>query len=106
MINLVVRKVKSEELELFREWMGQLNGARRDEALATLADEGCSHEMAVLIEGPEGPLVIYAMEVESIEKSRAAADNSTHPIDKEHRAVMERALAERPTFEILLDLHR
>jgi len=60
----------------------------------------------VLIEGPDGPLVIYAMEVESIERSRNAADNSTHPIDAEHRAILDRAIGDRPPLERILDLHR
>ena len=105
-IRLTIRKVNPEHIELFREWMTQLNGPRREEALATLEDEGCSHELAVLVEGPEGHLVIYAMEVESVEKSREAADNSTHPIDKEHRAVMDKAIGGRPSLEKLLDLRR
>ena len=106
MIHLVVRRVNPEHLELFREWMAELNGPRREEALATLGDEGCSHEVAVLVEVPDGHLVIYAMEVESVEKSREAADNSTHPIDKEHRAVMDKAIGELPSLEKLLDLRR
>jgi len=105
-IHLAVREVKPEHLDLFRDWMGQLNGPRRAEALATLDDEGCSHEIVVLIEGPDGPLVIYAMEVESIERSRNAADNSTHPIDAEHRAILDRAIGDRPPLERILDLHR
>jgi hypothetical protein len=105
-IHLTVRKVDPDQLELLRGWMAQLNGPRREEALATLDDEGCSHEIALLIEGPEGPLVIYAMEVESIEKSRAAAGRSTHRIDQEHRAVMEKTVGERPSLEKLLDLRR
>jgi hypothetical protein len=55
-IHLAIRKVNSEHLELFRDWMAQLDGPRREEALATLDDEGCSHELAVLIDGPDGPL--------------------------------------------------
>ena len=82
MIHLAVRRVNPELLEIFREWMAQLNGPRRDEALATLVDEGCSHELVVLIEDPEGPLVICAMEVESIEKSSEAADT---PLTKSTR---------------------
>jgi hypothetical protein len=105
-IHLAVRRVNPEHLELFRQWMAQLNGPRREEALATLVDEGCSHELVTLVEGPDGPLVIYAMEVESIEKSREAANNSTHQIDKEHRAVMERAIGENLSLEKILDLHR
>lgn len=106
MIHLTIRKVNPEHVELFRDWMAQLNGPRREEALATLDNEGCSHELAVLVEGPDGPLIVYAMEVESVEKSRVAAENSTHPIDKEHRAVLDKAIGERPSLEKLLDLRR
>ena len=106
MIHLSVRKINPEHVETFREWMGQLDGPRREEALATLDDEGCSHELARLIDGSEGPIVIYAMEVESVEKSRNAARRSTHPIDKEHRAVMDLAIGDRLAIEQLLDLRR
>jgi len=105
-IHLAVRNVNSEHLDLFRDWMAQLNGPRRAEALATLEDEGCSHEIAVLLEGPEGPIVIYAMEVESIEQSRDAADHSSHPIDAEHRAILDLAIGDRPSLQRILDLHR
>ena len=105
MIHLAVRRVNPELLEIFRKWMAQLNGPRHDEALATLVDEGCSHELVGLIEGPDGPLVIYAMEVESIEKSSEAAHYSAHQIDKDHRAVIDRAIGERLSLEKILDLH-
>lgn len=86
--------------------MGQLNGPRREEALATLDDEGCSHELAVLVEGLDGPMVIYAMEVESVERSIEAANSSTHRIDQEHRGLMDVVIGGRPSIECLLDLHR
>ena len=104
MIQLVVRKVKPECVDLFRDWMRQLNGPRRDEALATLVDEGCTHERVLLIEGADGPVVVYVMEVESVERSRNAAENSKHPIDAEHRAVLDAAIGERVEYELLLDL--
>jgi pyridoxine/pyridoxamine 5'-phosphate oxidase len=104
MIQLVVRKVKLEHVDLFRNWMGELNGPRRDEALATLADEGCTHERVLLIEGADGPVVVYAMEVESVEQASNAAENSIHPIDVEHRAVLDVAIGERVEYELLLDL--
>ncbi len=106
MIHLAVREVKPEHLDLFRDWMKQLDGPRRAEALATLDDEGCAHEVAVLIEGPAGPLVIFAMEVDSIERSREAANDSTHSIDAEHRAILDLAIGDRPPFERILNLHR
>jgi hypothetical protein len=103
-IQLSVRKVNPEHLELFRHWMAQIDGPRRAEALATLMNEGCTHEIAALIEGPDGPIVIYAMEIESVERSRNAAENSTYAIDKDHYSVMERATGDRVPLEILLDL--
>ena len=106
MIHLSVRKVEPEHLHELREWIEQLDGPRREEALATLDAEGCSHEVAVLVDGVDGPLIIYVMEVESLERSREAADNSPHPIDREHRAVMERSIGESPTIERLLELRR
>ena len=106
MIQLVVRKVKPEHEDLLREWMKQLDGPRREEALATLSDEGCSHERVVLIQGAEGPVIIHVMQVESEERSRNAAENSTHPIDEEHRVVLATAIGERVEYELLLDLQR
>lgn len=84
----------------------QLHGVRREEALATPDDEGCSHELALHIHGPDGPLIMYAMEAERIEKSPGAADDSTHPIDEEHRAVMARSIGEHPSLKWLLNLQR
>jgi hypothetical protein len=104
MIKLVVRKVKPGHVDLLRDWMEQLNGPRREEALATLADEGCTHERAVLIEGADGPVVVYVMEVESVEQARNAVENSKHRIDAEHRAVLATAIGERVEYELLLDL--
>jgi pyridoxine/pyridoxamine 5'-phosphate oxidase len=104
MIQLVVRKVKPEHVDLFRNWMGELNGPRRDEALATFVDEGCTHERVLLIEGADGPVVVYAMEVESVEQARNAAETSKHSIDAEHRAVLDTAIGERVEYELLLDL--
>jgi pyridoxine/pyridoxamine 5'-phosphate oxidase len=106
MIQLVVRKVKPEHVDLLREWMKQLDGPRRGEALATLSDEGCSHERVLLIQGADGPVVIHVMEVESVEQSRNAAQNSAHPIDAEHQVVLAAAIGDRVEYELLLDLQQ
>jgi uncharacterized protein (TIGR03085 family) len=73
---------------------------RRVEALATLVDEGCTHEQAYLIEGTEGPVVVYVMEVDDIEASQEAARSSEHPIDADHKRVMELDVGTscRPSF--------
>jgi hypothetical protein len=103
-IRLAVREVRPEHLDLLRRWMAEIDGPRRREALATLVDEGCHHETALLIEGRDGPLLVYAMEVDDVARSVAAARDSPHPIDAEHRSVMTTALGADVAGEVLLDL--
>ena len=104
LLRLTVRRVRPEETERLRRWLSVLNTERADEARATLVDEGCAHEMGILVETSDGPLLVYAMEVQDVERSRRAAANSSHPIDAEHRAVMKAALGGHPPHEVLLDL--
>jgi len=104
MLRVSIRKVHPDKVEELTAWLGELNGPRRDEALATLVDEGCRHETAVLIQGQDGPVIVYVMEVEDDEASRAAAASSTHPVDVDHKRVMGAALADRVEGQVLLDL--
>jgi hypothetical protein len=82
-----------------------VGGPRRDEALATLANEGCTHEQELLVNGADGPFLVYVMEVEDVERSRQAVATSEHEIDAQHRRVMDLALGSDLAAELLLDLH-
>jgi hypothetical protein len=106
MLRVAIRPVKPGRAGQLRAWLAEVNGSRREEALATLADEGCTHEQAFLIEGAEGPLLIYVMEVDDIEASQEAARSSAHPIDAVHKRVMERSVGDPLPAELLLDLRR
>jgi len=81
-----------------------VNGARRAEALATLVDEGSRHETATLIDGGDGPVLVDVMEVDEGEQSKTAALESSHPIDAEHKRVMQTAVGDAVPSELLLDL--
>ena len=72
--------------------------------MASLTDEGCTHEVGVLVQTSDGPLLVYAMEVQDEERSRQAALDSRYAIDAEHKHVMAACLAEEPKLERLLDL--
>jgi hypothetical protein len=104
MLRVVVREVNPGHLEELRQWLGEVGGARRVEALATLADEDCSHEIALLLQGQTGAMVVHVMEVEEIERSARAARESQHPIDAQHKQVMSSALGGSIQAELLLDL--
>jgi hypothetical protein len=105
MLRVAIRHVHPEHVNDLREWLRTVDGPRREEALATLVDETCTHEQAFLIEGKDGPVVVYVMEVEDVERSRQAAERSSHLIDADHRRVMRRALGDAVPVEVLLDLH-
>jgi hypothetical protein len=106
MLRVVIRQVQPGRTEELRAWLAQAGGPRRQEALDTLADEGCAHEMAFLIEGKDGPVVVYAMEVEDERKVMEAFSSSRHQIDAEHKQVMEGTLGANVHSEVLLNLHR
>lgn len=79
-----------DEVELLRAWLAEVNGPRRAQALATLEDEGCTHE-AFPIKAAGGPAVVYVMEVDDVDALRHAAVTSTREIDRDHRRVMTEA---------------
>ena len=104
MIRLAVRRVRPSEVQKLRDWLGSVNGPRSSEALASLTDEGCTHEIGILVQTSDGPLLVYAMEVQDEERSRQAALDSRYAIDAEHKHVMAACLAEEPELERLVDL--
>jgi hypothetical protein len=106
MLRVAIRRVNPGRADQLREWLAGVNGPRREEALATLVDEGCTHEQAFLIEGAEGPVVVYVMEVDDIEASQEVARSSGHQIDADHQRVMEQAVGDPVPSELLLDLRR
>lgn len=106
MLRVAIRQVNPGRADQLREWLTEVNGPRREEALATLVDEGCTHEQVLLIEGAEGPVIVYVMEVDDVEASQAAAQSSEHPIDADHKRVMAEAVGEPLRTEVLLDLRR
>jgi Family of unknown function (DUF6176) len=106
MLRVAIRRVNSGRDGQLREWFAEVNGPRREEALATLVDEGCTHEQAYLIEGAEGSVIVYVMEVDDVEMSQEAVRSSAHPIDAAHKRVMEQAVGDPLPSELLLDLRR
>jgi hypothetical protein len=104
MLRVAIRHVDPAQVEELRRWLAEANGPRRRETLATLVEEGCTHEQAFLIEGNEGPVVIYVMEVEDVERSREVFGSSQHQIDADHKRVMQAAVRGPVAAELLLDL--
>src|SRR4029077_3205942 len=94
MLRVQFSRVKDGQVERLRAWMQELM-ARPDEVRATFAQEGVRHEAAYLIEAREGPVLLYAIEVDDEARGFEAYTNSTLPIDLEHRRIMESVLVGR-----------
>jgi hypothetical protein len=103
-IEISVRRVKPGMEETVRSWLHTVGGSRRGEAAATLIDEGVSHETAVLFETSDGPVVVYAIEADDLDKAYRVASASRHLIDADHKRVMDGALGDPVPIEVLLDL--
>ena len=105
MLRLAFRRIKPGKEERLRAWLSELM-ERQDEVRETFVRETVRHEQAFIIEGREGPLLIYAMEAEDHEKGQRAVRASTLAIDLEHKEVMEEVLGERlevkPLYECAL----
>lgn len=104
MIHLIVRRLKPEMRESVEQWMAEVGGPLRSDALETLRAEGVTHETAVILETTDGPVIVYAMETDDIDRARAVGAASTHPIDQRHHEVMRAADGGPVPHHLVLDL--
>jgi len=96
-------KLKSGSAARARAWGAEIMG-RRDEALATLRDEGVVAESVFLDSTDEGDFLIYYMKAESFERAGAALRASPHAIDAYHKEFMDDTWEAKTRLELLVDL--
>ena len=102
MLRLVFKHVKPEKEGRLRAWLAELM-ERQDEVRETFARETVRHEQGFIIDGRDGPILIYAIEAEDHEKGHEAFKASTLPIDVEHKSVMREVLGDRLDVEAIYD---
>ena len=95
--------IKPGKEPLLRTWLSELN-ARADEVRATFKDETVRAEQAFIVDGLNGPMLVYAIEAADFERGAAAFANSQHPIDAQHRAVMQECLGPALDVQPLFDI--
>jgi hypothetical protein len=103
MLRVWISRVRPDKESRLRAWLAEL-GTRADEVRATFLDETVRAELAYIIAGDTGPLLIYVIEAEDPERGSQAFANSRHRIDAEHKAVMRECLAEPLQLAPLYDL--
>ena len=107
MLRVVFSRVRDGQVDRLRVWMRELM-ARPDEVRATFDQEGVRHEVAYLVQAREGPVLVYAIELEDEDRAQQAFEHSTLPIDLEHRRTMTEVLEARgqASVELLYELRR
>lgn len=98
-------RLKPNSIEKARTWAKTIN-ARKDEALATLRDEGVMLETVFLDQNTEGDFLIYLMKAESFERAKEAVQRSVHAIDEYHQNFKRECWADGKKLEMLIDLDR
>jgi len=93
MLQVSIVPIKPEKEARLRQWLVELN-KRADEVRQTFCDESVRGEQGFIIPTAEGPLLVYAIETESLEKGRKVYLASTREIDHQHKAVMKECLGE------------
>jgi hypothetical protein len=61
-------------------------------------------ELAYLIQGSDGPILVYIIEAEDLEQAARAVRENPLPIDLEHRQRMTEVLGDPASAESLLDM--
>jgi hypothetical protein len=103
MLRVTFRRILPGKEEHLRAWLAELS-RRADEVRRTFVDETVRHEQAFILHTGSGPVLVYAMEAEDVDRGREAFLGSTHPIDAEHKRVMDECLGERVEVETLYDV--
>ena len=98
-------KLKPNSIDRIYEWANEIN-SKKDEAYATLRDEGVIIESVFLEKAQEGYFLIYYMKMESVEKADEVVSNSKHAIDEYHKNFKKATWEKGEKLELLVDLER
>ena len=87
MINLGIYRVHPDKVDELKAWFAEV-ASRADEVRETFVREGVRHEIGYLLETSDGPLLVYANELEDYEAAVAEFLASQAPIDLKHKEIM------------------
>jgi hypothetical protein len=97
-------KLKPGCADQARQWAAEIN-RRREEAIATLRDEGVMVESVFFDHTSEGDFLIYYMKSENLKKASKVIKDSTHAIDAYHQK-FKGCWESGQQLELLVDLDR
>ena len=103
MLRVTFREIRPGKEQQLRAWLSELN-RRADEVRATFKDETVRAEQSFIVGGPNGPMLVGVTEVDDPERGAAVFANSRHPIDAQHRKVMQECLGSKLDIRPLYDV--
>ncbi|WP_247730472.1 DUF6176 family protein [Halovivax limisalsi] len=86
-IVLTKQKIEPEKTRRLETWAREVRN-RNSEAVETLQNEGMHAETAFIEHTDDGEFLVYYMKAEDMQRVYDAFEESTHPIDVEHKQVM------------------
>lgn len=92
-----------DKVTVFHSWMEELQ-RRSEEVLETFRAESTRHELVVVLEQTDPPIVVYAIAVEDFIRAQEVFRKSQLAIDIEHKAILQECIADRAPHRVLLDL--
>jgi L-rhamnose mutarotase len=95
---MVIFKLKKGKVGEFKEWAEVLKTELYDEAIASLAEENCTHEIFELFQVNDEFYIVAHMEGENILPS-----NPEKEINIRHREVMKECIEKKIETETLYD---
>jgi hypothetical protein len=103
MLQTWIHRIKPGMEPRLRAWLTELN-SRADEVRQSFALAGIRAEQAVILESITGSLLVYVSEATDQERAINAFDQSSLPIDADHRQVMaecvEETLNVAPVYDV------
>lgn len=105
MLTVSFARIQPDQEDRLRQWLGELT-ERQEEAQQSLAQEGTRQEQMYILPSSEGPILVYVMEAEDVQRAYSAYGRSALPIDEEHRRVLAQVLAEPLELEPLYSCTR
>ena len=105
MITVAFARIKPDQEPRLRGWLEELS-SRQEEVQQSLAQEGTRQEQMYILPTSEGPVLVYVMEAEDVQRAYSAYGASTLQIDEENRQVLAEVLAEPLHLEPLYSCTR
>ena len=103
MIHVNVYRVHPDKVEQLKAWFAE-GESRADEVRETFVREGVRHEAGYLLETSDGPLLVYAMELEDYDAALAEFLASEAPIDVQHKEIMPQLTNGQLELTTILDI--